>query len=63
MTTGEGPRYDVAAALAAHIVNMLGGDYPGGSAELFSRVLFLILDGFYEVEDRLSASRFEPSDN
>ena len=43
--TGEGPRYDIAAGQAGEVCNLLGGDYPGGRAELFGKVLFLVLDG------------------
>ena len=58
----EGPRYQVACEVAAHICNILARDYPGGKAELFGRVTFLLLDGMYEAERRL-AGRLEPSSN
>lgn len=57
-----GPEYDIAAAIAAQISNLLGEDYPGGRAELFGRLLFLVLDGFDQVKE-LSTSRYEPSEN
>ena len=63
MTGSEGPRYEAAAEIAAQVTNLLGGDYPGGKSQLFQRVLFLVLDGIYQVEERLSASRFQHSDN
>jgi hypothetical protein len=50
-------RYDLAAEIAAHICNLLAGDMP--KAERFGRILFLILDGFYEAE----RGQFDPSDN
>jgi hypothetical protein len=63
MLEAEGPRYDIAAQVAAQITNLLSGDYPGGKSQLFSRVLFLVLEGIYEAEERLSASRYQHSEN
>lgn len=57
----NGPRYDQSAAAAAQIVNLLSGDMP--KAELFSKVLFLILHCMYEAEAGLNGIRFLPSDN
>lgn len=58
----NGPRYDRAAAAAAEIVNLhLGKDQP--KVEVFSRILFIILESMYAAERELNARRFEPSDN
>lgn len=59
----EGPRYHHAAESAAQIVNLLAGDYPGGKAQLFSRILFLVLECMYAAEDELNESRLTPSEN
>ncbi len=61
--TQEGPRYHRAAEASAHIVNLLSGDWPGGKADLFGRVLFVILDAIYAAERDVNARRFEPSNN
>jgi hypothetical protein len=60
---GEGPRYYHAANSAAQIVNLLGGDYPGGTAQLYSRVLFLILYAMCEAEEEVKQKWLEPSPN
>jgi hypothetical protein len=59
----EGPRYHRAAEASAHIVNLLSGDHPGGKADLFSRVLFAVLQAMDAAERDLDARRREPSSN
>jgi hypothetical protein len=50
--------YDVAAAIAAQITNTLAKT-DTCKAELFGRILFLVLEGIHEV----TAERIEPSRN
>ena len=57
------PRHYHAANSAAQIVNLLDGDYPGGKAQLYSRVLFLILYAMDEADEELKKRWFEPSNN
>jgi hypothetical protein len=59
----EGARYARSAEAAAVIVNLLAGDYPGGKAQLYGRVLFLILEAMYQVSDDLAEGRYQPSEN
>ena len=59
----EGPRHYHAANSAAQIVNLLDGDYPGGKAQLYSRVLFLILYAMYEAEEEIKERWCAPSEN
>jgi hypothetical protein len=59
----EGPRYHRAAEVAAHIVNLLAGDYPGGKAQLYARILLLIIDAMHRVQDDLDEGRYQPSEN
>ena len=63
MMIEEGPRYARSAECAATIVNLLGGAYPGGKAQLYARVLYLILDAMYRAEAELNTSRLAPSEN
>jgi hypothetical protein len=63
VVSSEGPRYDVAAEVAAHIVNVLAASQSDGRAILFGKVLFLILEGIYEAERRLGDERLKPSVN
>ncbi len=59
---GDGPRYDWAASAAAQILNLpLAADQP--KAELFGRILFIVLDSIYAAENELNALRLEPSGN
>jgi hypothetical protein len=60
---GEGPRYYHAAGSATQIVNLLDEDYPGGKAQLYARVLFLILYAMYEAEEELKERWLAPSEN
>ncbi len=57
----NGPRFDHSAAAAAQIVNLLSADMP--KAELFAKVLFLILHSMYEADGELNGIRYLPSDN
>jgi hypothetical protein len=58
----NGPRYDHAAAASARICNLyLGTDMP--KAEVFGRILFIVLEAMYAAERELNAERFEPSRN
>lgn len=59
----EGPRYHRAAEATAHIVNLLAGDHPGGKAQLYGRILFLILEAMNRASDDLGDSRYQPSRN
>jgi hypothetical protein len=59
----EGPRYHRAAETAATIINLFAGDYAGGKAQLYGRILFLILAAMYQVSDDLGEGRYEPSEN
>ncbi len=59
----EGPRYVRSAEVAAAIVNLLAGDYPGGKAQLYARILCLVLDAMYLVKDDLDEGWFQPSPN
>jgi hypothetical protein len=55
-------RYYHAAQVAAHIVNILTLDAGTPKAVLFGKILFLVLDAVYAVEEELKLS-LEPSDN
>jgi hypothetical protein len=58
----NGPKYDHAAAAAAQIINLdLGPDQL--RAEVFGKILFIVLDSMYAAERELNAQRFEPSSN
>jgi hypothetical protein len=59
----EGARYARSAEAAAVIVNLLAGDYPGGKAQLYGRVLFCILRTIYQVEEDLGTRIPNPSEN
>lgn len=52
--------YDRAAAVAAQIVNLYGGDEAGaGKALLFGKILFLVLHEFHEIRQEAAT----PSEN
>ncbi len=58
----NGPKYDHAAAAAAHIVNLyLGDDQP--KAEIFGKILFVVLESMYAAERELNERRLEASKN
>jgi hypothetical protein len=59
----EGPRYVRAAQAAEQICDLLAGDYPGGKAVLYGRVLFVVLGAIYEAEGDLAERRRTPSRN
>jgi hypothetical protein len=61
----DSARHYHAANSAAQIVNLLAfaEDYPGGKAQLYSRILFLILYAMREAEEELKHKWFEPSAN
>ena len=54
--TGEGLYYDNACAVAAEITNLFAADYTGCKAELFSRILFLVLDAMYAARADVTPS-------
>lgn len=56
-------RYDHASALAAHMVNVLARDEPGGKAVTFGKLLFLLLAAMKEAECRACARLLEPGHN
>jgi hypothetical protein len=58
----EDVRYYHAAEVAAHIVNCLTLDAGTCKAELFGKILFLVLDAVYACEEELKIS-LEPSVN
>jgi hypothetical protein len=61
----DSPRHYHAANSAAQIVNLLAlaEDYPGGRAQLYTRVLFLIVYAMGEAQEDLKRRWFEPSAN
>jgi hypothetical protein len=59
----DSARHCHAANSAAQIVNLLAGDYPGGKAQLYTRVLFLIVFAMDEAQEDLKERWFEPSNN
>lgn len=56
-------RREWAHATACQIVNLLAGDYPGGKAQLYGRVYFLLMDMMYLADEEASARWKEPSLN
>jgi hypothetical protein len=61
--SANGPRYACAAESAAHIINLLAGDHPGGKAQLYGRALFAILSAIYAADEAKNEIRFQPSEN
>jgi hypothetical protein len=45
------------------ICNLLGDGYPGGRAQLFGRVLFLVLGGMYAANEDMGGGIPSPSDD
>lgn len=58
----EGPRYANAAAASAEICNLwVGADLP--KAEIFGRVLWVILQAMARADEELAEDRLKPSRN
>src|SRR5262245_6318376 len=56
-------RRDWAHTAACQIVNLLAGDYPGGKAELYGKIFFLIMNVMFLADEETAARWKEPSLN
>lgn len=56
-------RREWAHATACQIVNLLAGDCPGGKAQLYGRIFFLLMDMMHLADEEAAARWREPSDN
>ena len=60
---GQDVKFDICAAAAAEIVNLLGAEAPGDESRLYGIVLLLILCAVDEAQQCVSAPRFKVSNN
>lgn len=58
----NGPRYDMASAATAEILNLHFDPFQP-KAVLYGRILFTILSAMYRAEEELSEARLKPSVN
>ena len=56
-------QYDEAAAVTAHILNVILLDRDAPKHVLFSRIVYCVLEGMRRAQRELNERRLEPSEN